>query len=237
MTNNRTRNTGTGTASLDAARTAVVIVDMINHQCVPGQGMLAAWEASGVDTSYIVERVRDVTIPATQRLVTGARVAGTKIVFLRVGAYDASYADLTPAFRGIAPWEPRADLWGSQVIDEIDVCPGDISLIKTGSGGFYTSALDSHLRNMGIENVLYAGVITNGCVLLTAAGGMDRGYRGYLVADATATVTESLQLTTEHLIDGFIATVVDSHTVVEALVTGKSIIPPAPNPVVAWSRR
>ncbi|HKE77004.1 MAG TPA: cysteine hydrolase [Acidimicrobiales bacterium] len=221
---------------LSPERTAVVVVDMVNHQCTPGRGMLAAWDDAGIDVSYIVERIRTTTIPANQRLLAAARAAGAKVGFLRVGAYDAGYDDLTPSFRGIAAWEPRADLWGSWVIDALPVSPGDLSLIKTGSGGFYTSALDSHLRNMGIENVIYTGVITNGCVLLTAAGGMDRGYRGFLASDATATVNETLQRTTERLIDGFVGTVASTDVLIEVLTGDDAALPPPVNPVAMWSK-
>jgi len=221
---------------LIAERTAVVVVDMVNHQCTPGRGMLAAWDAAGIDVAYIVERVRETTIPAHQRLLAAARAAGAKVGFLRVGAYDAGYGDLTPSFRGVAAWEPRADLWGSQVVEALPVMPGDLSLIKTGSGGFYTSALDSHLRNMRIENVIYTGVITNGCVLLTAAGGMDRGYRGFLASDATATITATLQRTTERLVDGFVATVASTDVLIEALAGHDAALPPPVNPVAVWSK-
>jgi len=216
-------------------RTAVVVIDMVNHQCTPGAGMLAAWEASGVDISHIVDRVQSCVIPANERLLAAARALGAKVVFLRVGAFDVDYADLAPGFRGIAAWEPRADLWGTRVIDALDVVPGDISLIKTGSGGFTTSALDSHLRNMRIEDVIYTGVITNGCVLLTAASGFDLGYRGYLASDATATVSERVQRTTERLVDGFIATVARTDDLIAALAGRQSALPRRVNPVAAWA--
>jgi biuret amidohydrolase len=74
--------------------------------------------------------------------------------------------------------------WACEVIDALRLQPGDITLIKTGSGCFLTSNLDNHQRNMRISHVLYTGVITNGCVLLTLAAGFDLGYHGYLVGDA-----------------------------------------------------
>jgi nicotinamidase-related amidase len=128
------------------------------------------------------------------------------------------------------------DLWGAEVIDDLDVVPDDVSLIKTGSLGFPTSGLDSHLRNMHIEHVIYTGVITNGCVFLTAAGGMDRGYAGYLASDATATVTAAtLQRTTERLVDGFIATVASTDVLIDELIADDEL-PARVNPVVAWSK-
>jgi biuret amidohydrolase len=225
------------TPAFTPERTAVVVVDMINHQCTPGKGMLGAWEQSKTaDIAYIVDRLNNTVIPAHQELLSAVRAHGGKAVFLRVGAYDAEYADLTPGFKGIARWEPRADLWGSQVLEAIEPEPGDISLIKTGSGGFYTSALDSHLRNMSIDTVIYTGVITNGCVLLTAAGGFDRGYRGIVAADATATLSAELQATTELMMDGFIANVASSASIVSMLGGGDRSPLASRNSVGAWAR-
>jgi biuret amidohydrolase len=220
-----------------AERTAVVVVDMINHQCSPGQGMLGAWEQSGIDTTYFRDRLESLVLPAHRDLLDAVRDTGGKVIFLRAGAYDTAYSDLTPGFKGIAAWEPRADLWGTEVLADLDLQPGDISLIKTGSGGFYTSALDSHLRNMEIATVLYTGVITNGCVMLTAAGGFDRGYRGLVVADATATLSPRLQETTEVMIDGFIANVVTTDEVLKLLQgRDRSLLEPR-NSVKAWTQR
>jgi biuret amidohydrolase len=161
---------------------------------------------------------------------------GGKVVFLRVGAYDAGYADLARGFKGIARWEPRADFWGTQVIEDIGAQPGDISLIKTGSGGFYTSALDSHLRNMGIDTVVYTGVITNGCVWLTAAGGFDRGYRGLLASDCTATLSSKLQTTAELMMDGFVANVVSSDQIIAMFEDGDLRALEPHSSVGSWAR-
>jgi nicotinamidase-related amidase len=222
----------------DPERTAVVVIDMVNHQCTPGQGMLGAWEASGTaDPRYIIDRLHNVVLPAHAVLLPALRRTGGKVVFLRVGAYDASYDDLTPGFKRIASWEPRADLWGTEVLSGLDYRSGDVTLIKTGSGGFYTSALDSHLRNMRIDTVIYTGVITNGCVMLTAAGGFDRGYRGIVASDGTATLSAPLQATAEVMMDGFIANVSKTKDIVEML-EGHSSVPLAPrNPVAVWAEQ
>jgi biuret amidohydrolase len=224
-------------AVFDPERSAVVVVDLVNHQCTPGTGMLGDWERGAVaDTAYFVDRLKSSVIPAHQALLPTVRAHGGKVVFLRVGGYDAGYADLTPGFKGIARWEPRADLWGTQVLDDVGALPGDVSLIKTGSGGFYTSALDSHLRNMGVETVIYTGVITNGCVWLTAAGGFDRGYRGLLAADATATLSPRLQATAEVMMDGYIANVVPTESLIALYDKGDTTALSAHHSVQNWAK-
>ncbi|HXC76725.1 MAG TPA: isochorismatase family protein, partial [Candidatus Acidoferrum sp.] len=155
-------------APIEPATTAVVVVDMVNWQVprVPNQ--------SGLAPQYLVDRLARTVIPNHVRLLTACRRAGIAVIFLRAGCARPDYIDAIPPFRGIV------EEYGAQdgtppcdVIDELAPQEHDISLLKTGSGGFNTSVLDSHLRNMGIKTLLYTGVVTNGCVLVTATGGFD----------------------------------------------------------------
>jgi nicotinamidase-related amidase len=143
------------------------------------------------------------------------------VAYLRVGAYRADYSDLTPAFQeAFRSWGARKGTWACEVIEPLRPEPGDIDLIKTGSGGFNSSALDIHLRNAGIRNVLYTGVITNGCVLLTAAQGFDLGYKGYLVTDATATTSQRIQDAAEETMALYVAKPVSTDEVLAMLARG-----------------
>ena len=88
-----------------------------------------------------------------------------------------------------------------------------MEIFKAGSGGF-SGGLDGRLRNMGIEQVIYTGVVTNGCVFLTVAAGFDLGYHGWFVSDSTATFSERLQSLTEELISSYMARVVSTDELV-----------------------
>jgi len=204
--------------SLRGSDTAVVVVDMVNWQVTPDKGMLGSMAANGVDIGYMEDRVRSLVLPNLARLIKGARAAGGRIVYLRVGAYQHDYSDGTPHLQASLRAATAHDgAWACEVVEELRPEPGDISLIKTGSGGFTTSNLDNHLRNMGIQHVLYTGVATSGCVMLTLAGGWDLGYHGYLVADTTATFSPRLQEITEELVSGYLAKVVTTDEVLEQI--------------------
>jgi nicotinamidase-related amidase len=194
-----------------ARETAIVVVDMINHQLTPGVAMLGSLAADGIELDYLIGRVNEVVIPAHQRLLAVARAAGARVVYLRVGAASPDHGDAIPAFRGIFnEWDAVDGSWQCEVIEAIAPQPGDLSLLKTGSGGFLTSGLDSHLRNLGIKHIAYTGVITNACVLLTLGAGFDLGYYGYLISDATATFSQRLQDVTEEIVSGYMAKVVSA---------------------------
>lgn len=205
---------------IDAPKTALVVIDMVNWQVrrVTPEGFIARMEHEGVDTRYIVERVENVVIPNIQYLITLSRKVGVRVAYLRLGCFQPDYSDalrnLQDMFRGAGARDGSKQC---EVVDELAPEAGDISLIKTGTSGFYTSALDTHLRNMGIDHVIYTGVVTNACVLTTAAGGFDRGYYGYVVSDATATFSESLQTSSEEMLSGYLAKVVSTEEMSQML--------------------
>src|SRR5262249_54914064 len=133
------------------------------------------------------------------------------------------YRDLVAALRdGLQAHEARDGAWGCEVIEALRPEPGDLSLVKTASGSFIGSSLDFHLRNAGIEHVLYTGVISHACVLLSVGEGFDLGYRGYFVSDATAAFTERLQEATEEIVSLYMAKVVSTDETIDLLEVGSS---------------
>jgi nicotinamidase-related amidase len=210
--------------SLVQEQTALVVVDMINHELRRGEMMLGELEDSGVDVGYYVEQIDSVVIPNHQRLIAACRATGVRVVFLRIGAYSRDFADAIPPLRDMfSRWGAYDGGFACEIDSRLAAAPGDVSLIKTGSGGFATSALDSHLRNMGIRHIFYTGVVTNGCVLLTLAGGYDLGYMGCMVSDATATFSAELQRSTEDIVSGYMAEVVTTETVLGRLGTTETL--------------
>lgn len=205
---------------LDPVRTALVVIDMINHQLDPDRGMLPTLRARGVPVDYFADRVRNEVIPNHLALVRACRARGVRVTYSRIGGYATDGADLGPNVRGISSWGTRADTRDCAVIQDLAPEPGDVTLIKTGSGAFTTSSLDTHLRNMGIETVLYTGVITNGCVMLTATAGYDLGYRGILVADCTATTSPRAQGVAEEILSGFTEAIASTSEIIAALDSG-----------------
>jgi nicotinamidase-related amidase len=186
------------------ANTALVVVDMTRGFVVRGEGRLRFLEESGGDFSYFEERVRDTVVPNLQRLLSAVRRSGGKVIFLRAGAARDDFADAGIYARSLRAFGCRDGLPGSEVIPELAPEPDDISLLKRASGGFTQSGLDGHLRNLGVEHVLYTGVLTNACVYLTAVAGTDLGYHGTLVADCTATHSDRVQTMAQELISLYV---------------------------------
>jgi biuret amidohydrolase len=60
---------------------------------------------------------------------------------------------------------------------------------KTSAGTFNSTSLDQILRNLRIDRLWVTGIVTEGCVELTARDAADRGYHVTLVADGLASST------------------------------------------------
>jgi nicotinamidase-related amidase len=62
----------------------------------------------------------------------------------------------------------------------------ELVLNKTSQSPFTTTALDTMLRDLGMDGVVIAGVVTNVCVEATARDAADRGYRTVIAEDGCA---------------------------------------------------
>ena len=76
---------------------------------------------------------------------------------------------------------------------------------------------------MGIEQIIYSCVVVNGSVLATLAARFDLGYHGWLVNDATATFSHQLQVNTEEIIRGNMATIISTDEIIKMIIVEKRL--------------
>ena len=186
---------------IDMARTAVVVIDMQNDFCHP-QGWLAS---IGVDTAPARQPVKPL-----QAALPVLRDAGVPVVWLNWGnrpdklnlspsalhVYngDGQSVGLGDALPG-APCNAsqnhvlEAGSWGAAVLDELGKAPADICIDKYRMSGFHDTCLDSVLRNLDVQTILFAGVNADQCVLATLMDANFAGYDCVLLEDCTATTS------------------------------------------------
>ncbi|WP_369137223.1 cysteine hydrolase family protein [Modestobacter versicolor] len=179
--------------TLDLARTAVVVVDVQNDFCAPD-----GWLASiGVDVSGAPVAALEATLP---RL----RAADVPVVWLNWGNRP-DRANLPPGVRhvydpdgastGIGDPLPNGSRvlelgsWSAAVVDGLTVDPGDLHVAKYRMSGFWDTPLDSVLRNLRVDTLLFAGVNVDQCVLATLVDAACLGYDVVLVEDLCATTS------------------------------------------------
>lgn len=181
---------------VDAARSAVIVVDMQNDFC-HGDGWLAG---IGVDVSGAAKAV-----PHLQKLLPVARAAGMPVVWVNWGN-RADLANISPALlhvydgagqgKGLgAPQGPRKapvlekESWGAAIVDELETHRDDLFVDKHRMSGFWDTPLDAILRNLKVDTLFFGGVNADQCVLHTLADANFLGYDTLMFEDASATTS------------------------------------------------
>jgi nicotinamidase-related amidase len=210
-------------AKLRAEETAIIVIDLVNWQAAPNGAVIEFMRKANVDPSYYLNRIHSLVCPNLQRLTDTFRDSGARVIFARCASLQDDFADVLPSSRStFRAANARVGTWGCEVIDALKPDRNDLDIVKTGSSCFAGSGLDGFLRNAGIRNVVYTGIVANGCVLLTASSGYDLGYNGFVVADAMATFSDRIQGATEEIVDSFIAEVVTTDALLKRLVPAET---------------
>jgi nicotinamidase-related amidase len=130
------------------------------------------------------DRIENVVVPNLRRMLAFFRENGLRIIYLTVGSEMEDYSDaprhMVPLFKAT---NNRKGQLEHEIIEEVKPLPGEPVVNKTTNGAFASTGIDSLLRSMGIEYILFAGVSTNMCVGTTARDASDRGYRCLLIED------------------------------------------------------
>jgi nicotinamidase-related amidase len=74
----------------------------------------------------------------------------------------------------------------ADIIDELERQPGDHLITKRRRSAFHDTGLDTLLRDLGVTQIVLAGVSTSSGVESTARSGLDHGYHVVLATDAMA---------------------------------------------------
>ncbi len=131
------------------------------------------------------KRVADVVVPNASRLGVAVRGRGLPVIYLRCRSLTPDARDNGRRFREFGITVGRDDP-GSALLVGLEVAPEDYVLDKTTASPFWSTHLDRLLRQLRIDCLLLAGVVTSGCVESTARDASDLDYRVVLVHDACA---------------------------------------------------
>ena len=181
--------------SLEAHRTALLVIDLQYLDAAPGHGVFADAEASGVPREaqeYYFDRLHTVVLPNVRRLQDAFRTAGLEVIHTRIQSLTQDGRDRGPQHKRLGLHAPP----GSKEAEFLPlVAPqGDeIVINKTASGVFNSTNVDYILRNLGITGLFVVGVYSNECVSTAIRDACDRGFYTTLVEDGCATVTPVLQ--------------------------------------------
>jgi biuret amidohydrolase len=164
---------------LDPKKTAVLVVDVQMSEITDEQAR---------KRPEYVHTIRERVLPAIRRLIDETRARGGEIVYTRIECLTRDGRDAGLDYKLSDMVIPKGSPL-AEIIPEVSPAADDIVLPKSSSGVFNSTVIDYVLRNMGIENVIVVGLLTDQCVDMAVRDGADRGYYMICAADACGTYT------------------------------------------------
>ncbi|HKZ42877.1 MAG TPA: isochorismatase family cysteine hydrolase, partial [Candidatus Hodarchaeales archaeon] len=176
-------------------KAALLIVDMQYFQVHRNFGYGKRARELGLShvIDYYFGRLEKQVIPRLQGVISRFRDAGSQIVYCRLLSEKEDGSDYCLRYRswGLKILKSSRE---SQILDEIAPQISDIVLNKTTQNVFLSTNLDQILRNLGLEYLVLAGVVTNNCVEAAARSAVDYSYKTFVLEDCCAAFSEVMHL-------------------------------------------
>lgn len=169
-------------------RLALVTIDLQYLDAHP-DGWMGRLARASHESDLLDERWQNVAsiLPNVAQLQLAVRKAGQEVIHVRTAFQKPDFRDAgtsympSPRVGPVAP-VPADDSFLIEVAPD----PLDIIVSKRSSSAFNSSDIDDILRRLNIKILILAGIVTDGCVELTARDAADRGYDVTLASDACA---------------------------------------------------
>jgi nicotinamidase-related amidase len=174
---------------LDPASTALLVIDIQNtyldNKETPEE--TARWRP-------FFERMRETVIPNTRRLIDACRARGVEVIYARIACHkpDGRDRSLSQKKAGFNYLLLPKDEPGGQIVPELAPEPDDIVMLKTTDSALTGTNLRLILRNMGVLDVVVAGIFTDQCVSSTVRSLADESFGVVVVDDCCAAAKMAL---------------------------------------------
>jgi biuret amidohydrolase len=176
-------------------RTALLLVDLqyATGSRAHGLGRRLQEEGRAELVAQRYERIENLVVPNTRRLLGHFRERGMPVIYLVNGACLPDYSDFAPHMREFVRYVGA--LVGTkeyEILEEVAPTEQELVVRKTTAGAFHSTSLDRTLRSLGVSSLVVVGISTNACVDTTARGAAELGYETLLVEDACASTHPEL---------------------------------------------
>ena len=178
---------------LTRENTALMMIDVQYVDAHPDFGLGARAKELGLGDAldYYWSRLGELVIPNMQQLLAAARQVGIEVIHVHVASQTGDGRDSTLRYKAMGLRTPR-DTKEAQFLPEVAPEGDELVIAKVTSSVFNSTNIDRLLRNLGIKNLIIAGVVTNGCVESSTRSAAELDYGTILVEDATAAMAPQL---------------------------------------------
>jgi len=175
------------------------------------------------DTALVVIDIQNDYFPGGAMELDGAEAAGAKagsaLVHFRKNGLPVIHVKHLSTRPGATFFLPGTR--GAEIHALVQPAAGEAVIEKNFPNSFRGTALEKHLKDSGVKNLVVAGMMTHMCVDASVRHAADLGYKVTLLADACATRAQSYggetvparQVHAAFLaaLNGFYAKVVNTH--------------------------
>ena len=174
---------------LEPEKTALLVIDIQNTYLEPKDG-----EQENSRWQPFFERMNEIVIPNSARLIEHCRNNDIEVIFARIACLktdgrDRSLSQKKPGFNYLLMPKDRRD---SQVVPQLEPHENEITVVKTTDSALTGTNLRLILHNMGIANVVVAGIFTDQCISSTVRSLADESFNVVVVDDCCAAATMEL---------------------------------------------
>ena len=185
-------------------QSALLIIDVQNF-CAHPDGSefrhLSAAEREAQE-GYYFGQIEGAVVPNIQRLQQAFRAARMEILYAVIQSLTKDGRDRSLDYK-ISGFHVPKGSWDGKVIDAIAPAEDEIVIPKTSSSVFISTNIDYVLRNLGVRQLVIAGLLTDQCVESAVRDACDLGYLVTLVSDACATLSQERHDNTLRAIKGY----------------------------------
>ena len=169
------------------AQSALLFVDVQNYNALPEGG---EYQDAGLSPEqalarhdYFFNSLERAVVPNMQRLQSAYRAAGVEVMYTVIESLTRDGRDRSLDYK-ISGFNVPKGSWDAQVLDAIR--PGDDEMVfpKTSSSVFISTNIHYILGNLGVKQLILAGLLTDQCISSAVRDACDLGYLVTLVTDA-----------------------------------------------------
>lgn len=187
--------------AIDPARTAVLVVDMLNDFVDP-KGRMPLAEGDRLFEPHL-------------RLLAAARSSGARVIWVcDTHAPDDREFDKREV-------HCLTGTWGADIPGALGPRDDEERVFKRRYSGFFETDLDLRLRERDIHHLVVTGVVTNICVRSTCHDAFFRGYDVVIPEECVMATSDREQESSLYDIDTHYGTVTSLERVLQALQGGK----------------
>jgi ureidoacrylate peracid hydrolase len=174
------------------AQSALLFIDVQNFSARRDGGEFKDLPAKELEETYgwFFDRFEAETLPNMQSLQAACRQAGIEVLYTTIESLTLDGRDRSLDYK-ITGFNVPKGSWDGKVLDAIAPGEDEIVFPKSSSSVFVSTHIDYVLRNLGVRQLVIAGLVTDQCVESAIRDACDLGYLVTQVTDACLTYSQA----------------------------------------------